>query len=661
MTAETDHPDFKSPVDLAREADFALGASRVSPSTRKVLRGVDRELLEPRAMQVLVALFQANGRVVSRDELISRCWEGRIVGEDAINRAIGRLRRLSEADHEASFVIETIPRVGYRLLIRQPLAATEAGSAGGLPAAEPKNRAVTPVFIAAAAIAVAAVAATLFWIRPAPGPAQPVAARFAVLPFDTLSDGPQARQFADALTDEIVTRLNNNRIQVVSRDDAATLRRPDRDRKVAELGGALLLDGTVQDDGNSVKVRVHLDDPVRHATLWSGSADGPADKSDPLQASIASSIVAVLACSNRALAPVHGLTDPDLLSHYLHACDLFVNGHGSRESAYEMLASLRAVAAKAAGFAPAHSDLAKFDTYFSSYLPPDQAAPLRQEGEAEAHKALALDPKSPDAYLTLAELLPPMDWAGHEKLLRQGLAGDPGWPFTNAVLGLMLSDTGRLQEAGGYLQKAVAADLQIDWSLSNIQLQCGSGQFEPTTGDMTAALKRNPEDGKAGYGLRHCLRFARRWTELRALAVAPSSNPANRNDPTSPIYDTYLVAEISRKPADVARARSAALTAAGSENRWAVSNAIDALSVLGFTDDAFAAAKKYTPRAQGDAAFLFFTLAAPLRRDPRFMQLAARIGLVDYWRTSGHWPDFCADPGLPYNCQTEANRLIAAK
>ncbi len=347
----------------------------------------------------------------------------------------------------------------------QPLAATEAGSAGGLPAVEPKKAAVTPVRIAAAAIVVAAVAAALFWLypRPASVPAQPAAARVAVLPFDTLSDGPQARHFADALTDEIVTRLNSNRIQVVSRDDAATLRGADRDRKVAELGVSLLFDGTVQDDGKAVKVRVHLDDPVRHATLWSGSVDGPADNSDQLQASIASTIVAVLACSNRALVPAHGLTDPDLLSRYLHACDLFVNRTDSREDIYELLASLREVAAKAPDFAPAHSDLAKFALFFSPGLPPDQAAPLRQEAEAEAHKALALDPKSPDAYLALSRLLPPTDWAGREKLLRQGVAGDPDWPFTNGFLGLMLADTGRLQEAAGYLQKAAAADLQIDW------------------------------------------------------------------------------------------------------------------------------------------------------------------------------------------------------
>ena len=529
--------------------------------------------------------------------------------------------------------------------------------------ASPRKGTRAPVLIAAAvAIMAAAAAAAMFWIvpRPASVPAQPEAARVAVLPFDTLSDGPQARHFADALTDEIVTELNSNRIQVVSREDADTLRGSDRDHKIAELGVALLFDGTVQDDGKTVKVRVHLDDPVRHATLWSGAVDGPADNSDQLQASMASTIVAVLACSNRALVPAHGLTDPALLSQYLHACDLFVNSGRSRQDIYELLASLREVAAKAPDFAPAHSDLAKF-VFLVPGLPPDQAAPLRQEAEAEAHKALALDPKSPDAYLALSRLLPPTDWAGREKLLRQGVAGDPDWPHTNGFLGWMLADVGRLQDAAGYLQKAAAADLQLDWRPVNARLQCGSGQFEPATSYLVGRLKLKPNDSSTGFNLRRCLKFARRWADLRALAITPAANPADRNDPSSPAYDTYLVAEESGKPADIARARNVALAAPGA-NAAAIANAIEALSVLGFTDDAFVVANRYIPgEANYYAGFLFFTLTAPLRKDPRFMQLAVRIGLVDYWRSSGHWPDFCADPTLPYNCRAEANRLKPAK
>src|SRR5215471_3805515 len=181
MTSETGRPDASPHIELAREQEFALGALRVSPSTREVLRGGESELLEPRVMQVLVALFQANGRVVSRDELIARCWEGRVVGEDAINRAIGRLRRLSETDGEATFQVETIPRVGYRLRAAQtpeppdvaPPQPESAASAPVLP--EPSfARPASPVrkgilyrrqlaIGAAVFVAVAGAAAWLFW------------------------------------------------------------------------------------------------------------------------------------------------------------------------------------------------------------------------------------------------------------------------------------------------------------------------------------------------------------------------------------------------------------------------------------------------------------------------------------------------------------------
>src|SRR5882724_1878528 len=116
MNLENPHSPDDSVIYLAHEADFCLGGLTVSPSSREVTRGGQREALEPRVMQVLVALYRAKGTVVSRDDLITRCWEGRIVGEDAINRAIWRLRKLAEADGDANFTIETIPRVGYRLV-----------------------------------------------------------------------------------------------------------------------------------------------------------------------------------------------------------------------------------------------------------------------------------------------------------------------------------------------------------------------------------------------------------------------------------------------------------------------------------------------------------------------------------------------------------------
>ena len=173
MTDQNDPVSGLQPVNLARESDFSLGALAVSPSSREVARGDWREALEPRVMQVLVALYQADGAVVSRDDLIARCWEGRVVGEDAINRAIGRLRRLSESDGGASFEIETIPRVGYRL-------KTGAAAASPAPPAA-ASTASRRWLLAGGSAALLAGGGYLAWrrSRPAP-PTNPTVSRIAL-------------------------------------------------------------------------------------------------------------------------------------------------------------------------------------------------------------------------------------------------------------------------------------------------------------------------------------------------------------------------------------------------------------------------------------------------------------------------------------------------
>ena len=64
-------------IQLAGAAPFDLGTVRVNPPAREVERGGRRVVLEPRVMQALVALASVRPAVVTRDELIARCWDGR--------------------------------------------------------------------------------------------------------------------------------------------------------------------------------------------------------------------------------------------------------------------------------------------------------------------------------------------------------------------------------------------------------------------------------------------------------------------------------------------------------------------------------------------------------------------------------------------------------
>lgn len=68
-------------------------------------------------MQVLVALYRADGGIVTRDELIDFCWDGRIVGDDAVNRVLSRLRKAMLSIGDGIARIETLNKVGYRLTL----------------------------------------------------------------------------------------------------------------------------------------------------------------------------------------------------------------------------------------------------------------------------------------------------------------------------------------------------------------------------------------------------------------------------------------------------------------------------------------------------------------------------------------------------------------
>ena len=109
--------DMAGVIDLAHAAPFRLGKVEVHPGTRQLIRDGRSETLEPRVMKVLVALARAEGAIVTRDELTQSCWGGRVVGENAIHRAISRVRDVALKFAGDSFQLETITKVGYRLIV----------------------------------------------------------------------------------------------------------------------------------------------------------------------------------------------------------------------------------------------------------------------------------------------------------------------------------------------------------------------------------------------------------------------------------------------------------------------------------------------------------------------------------------------------------------
>ncbi len=129
-------------VDALRP--FLAGPWHVQPRRGRVvslLPGEERPTeirLSPKFILVLAALARAGGDVVTRDELLEEVWSGTVVGESVLTRAVSELRRALSAHPDASEPIETIPKIGYRLLLTvqwvdQPPPVPQAVQIGAVP------------------------------------------------------------------------------------------------------------------------------------------------------------------------------------------------------------------------------------------------------------------------------------------------------------------------------------------------------------------------------------------------------------------------------------------------------------------------------------------------------------------------------------------------
>ena len=468
-------------LDLAREARFALGALEVRPPTREVVIAGQSQVLEPRIMQVLAVLARRRGEVVSRDGLVELCWEGRSVGDDAIARCIAAIRRLAET--HGGFSVETVARVGYRLV------ETEASGQGFWR----RHRAPAWAWAAAAllVVAVAAGGGWLAWSRLG-APSTPGEIKVAVLPFDMVGADPSVRDFAEGLLDAVVSALSSNQVEAVSRTESLKLRGPGADAMLARLGVGLVLDGAVEGDGRTLKIRVHLDDARAHVTLWSRDFQGAVAEAQALETRVAAHATDV---TKWALSPKLNRVRADrrLVAAYLQGMDEISNEGGGRG-----LTIAREIVARAPRFAPGHYLLSTAVVDMSGlgadFTPAAQAQAVA-ESIKEAKIALALDPTDGRAYRSLALLTPVSAWGGRERLFLKGLAIEPDDAgMTSLYAYYFLRDVGRSREALAMGKRAVAGEPFTVWQTENMAVELvGVGQTDEAKAAVAGARRLWPD------------------------------------------------------------------------------------------------------------------------------------------------------------------------
>jgi tetratricopeptide (TPR) repeat protein len=418
-----------------------------------------------------------------------------------------------------------------------------------------------------------------------------------------------------------------------------------------------VLDGTVTGDAGGLDVRLHLDDPVTHKTLWTHEFTG---SGDDLEIQITSQVLSVLTCSAQALGPGAHLRDAGAVALYVRFCDLNAYAASDPDALADGERVLRDLTARAPDFSYGHSQLSLF-LHSKSQVDPADAAALLAESAREADRALALDPKNADGYAARAFLVPPPGWLERENDLSVAVAQPGAGILPNDVYALMLLEVGRLNDAATYAQKVASEDSGDPDYVSLIATTLAEqGKDDDADRALTQALRIRPND-VVNEALRfYIYEWLGRWDEaLRILDDEATRSPMITQAEDLGAARAFILAMQSGEPGAVLGARDAEF-ASVAHDRSHLMSALSHLSALGLADDAYRLAARVPPSARyDDVSVLFTPLAAALRHDPRFISLAAQLGLVAYWTASGKWPDFCAASDLGYDCRAQARKLAA--
>lgn len=264
--------------------------------------------------------------MVSIDELLDEAWAGVTVSQDSVYQAVASLRRVLGDDSKEPKYIETVPRLGYRMVAavsewqesapqrstaddgaaRGEMPRTERLAANALPARRLVSSAVVWLAGAAGICLLLAVGFALYGKiasanRPAAAAAiAPPQGSIAVLPFLDLTEGMSNEEFADGMTEELIGRLSKiPGLHVPAPTQSFYFK--GKQAPIAEmaktLGVTYLLDGSVRKSGNMVRVAARLLRADDGYVMWTESYDRPFNDILWVQDDIAGKVAAALKAS----------------------------------------------------------------------------------------------------------------------------------------------------------------------------------------------------------------------------------------------------------------------------------------------------------------------------------------------------------------------------
>ena len=564
------------------EQGFQLGKLRIDPHAGEVTGAGGAEKLDPKVMDVLVALAGHAGQVVLREDLLTRLWPNTVVTDDVLSRCIYELRRqlsLAGGDERYKAMFETVPKRGYRLNATvTPLSPPAAES----PPARSQRPSRWHVVAILGAIAVAVAA----WLmidrtgREQPVPQGAESYSLAVLPFDDLSEAQDQAHFSDGISEEILNRLTNARtVRVIGRTSSFSFR--GQASSIPEIAGKLevthVLEGSVRKAGNRLRITARLVEAAGNSQVWSKSYDREIGDLFVVQDDIAGEVAGAL---NATLASQVQRV-PSLEAHNLFLQgEFFYNrrGPGDIERSvkyYRNALEIDPGYARAwAALAGAYSLLA-----YGGSMPRQEA--LEAQGEA-ARKAVDLDPNLASGHARLAQYYFDIgDRPNSYRIFDRAIALDPDDLLVLTLAAGIAMRNGEIAEAIGRYDRLVAREPRSAAYHANrgIYLQA-AGRFDDARAALEKARELNPDLGpELDLATARILVVQRHFEQARSV-IDRLPEGAPRDHGLALLYH----AEGRRKDADAALDRLEAESTQAVDVRLA-----EVYAFRGMTDAAFQA------------------------------------------------------------------------
>ena len=460
----------------------------------------------------------------------------------------------------------------------------------------------------------------------------------AVLPFSDLSPNRDQESFADGMAEEILNALAHIKdLKVVGRASSFFYKGKNVSLKQigSELGVANILEGSVRKQGEQVRITSALTRAADGLQLWSKTYNGTLANIFDLQESFARDIAGelnvVLADPSEARLVDKPTDNPQAYALFIEAQTLVSWRIG--DSLPRAIALLEEATRLDPNFARAWAKLAVALAVEPQYAAADWQTNWAA-AEPAARRAIALDPKSAEAYAALGYI----DFSRRRYVemvepAQRAIAIDPNNVTANFWLANQLAATGRTTEAEAVNDRALKSDP------GNALLLFYKAGMRIRAGDIEAAAKLAQRVDTMGSPLAGAILFAiaarqgnhSRGAEEFARGFGAFRTGLSKED-LAAIYRGIYTDEPARQTALAVLARHPSDEFAGTF-----------LILLGEPEQSLAWFERSgTGLSDGYLNWLWWphAYARRVRQHSAFQSFAKRIGLVDYWKQN-RWPDIC--------------------